>query len=103
MLNMDLKLVTLPGPSLCLEADLNRRAPLTTLSHNFQLSSAKENFSRRLVDREQRSQGIYPSDLPKPSKGLAVDVPYQKLQLLLLLSLSLPWLQLSAGSSNPLP
>ena len=146
MLNMDLKLVILPGPSHCLEADLNRRAPLTPLSHDFQLSSAKENFIRRLEGREERSQGIYPSVLPKPSRGLAVDVPYQthssvlawripgmgepgglpsmgshrvghdwsdlaaaaavpyqKLQLLLLLSLSVPWLQLSAGSSNPAP
>ena len=33
----------------------------------------------------------------------AAAVPYQKLQLLLLLSLSLPWLQLSAGPSNPAP
>ena len=143
---MGLNLVILPGPSLCLEADLNTRAPLTPLSHNFQLSSAKENSIRRLEGREERSQGIYPSVLPKPSRSLAVDVlyqthssvlawripgtgepgglpsmgshrvghdcsdlataaavPYQKLQLLLLLSLSLPWLQLSAGPSNPAP
>ena len=77
MLNMGLNLVILPGPSLCLEADLNTRAPLTPLSHNFQLSSAKENSIRRLEGREERSQGIYPSVLPKPSRSLAVDVLYQ--------------------------
>ena len=100
MLNMGLQHFTLPGTSLCPEADLNGKAPS---SHDFQLSSAKGCPSRRPEGGEERSQSISPSAPSKPGKGLAVDVPYQKPQFQLQLSLYVTWLHLSAGSSNPAP
>lgn len=66
MLNMGLKHFTLAGTSVCPEADLNGKAPL---SHDFQLSSAKGCPSRRPEGGEERSQSISSSAPSRPGKG----------------------------------